>query len=123
MDYEFRRNLLDGSVLALFSMGHEALGRWLSEELGEDKSKLVAVLQAIAELQAGELEQFQLEGRDLTLVLDNEQAVVIANVLGFGLEHELQESMSLYDAESVSACGLEDFQQVLESWQAFWGES
>lgn len=121
MDYEFRRNSLDGSVLALFSMDHEALGRWLSEEIGTDRAKLVTVMDAISEIQSGELEQYQLVGRDLTLEIDTEQAVVMANVLGYDEEHELQESMNLYDAESVSSCGLEDLQQVLQSWQEFLG--
>ncbi|MCL2913631.1 YacL family protein [Shewanella corallii] len=121
MDYEFRRNSLDGSVLALFSMDHEALGRWLSEELGKDEAKLSAVLQAIAQLQAGELEHYQLVGRDLTLEMDKEQAVVAANVLGIEEDHDLQEFMNLYDAESIANCGLEDLQQVLESWREFLG--
>ncbi|MDN5369709.1 MAG: uncharacterized protein PWP74_1017, partial [Shewanella sp.] len=33
MDYEFRRNPITGLPLAIFSMEHEVLGRWFSEEL------------------------------------------------------------------------------------------
>ncbi len=34
MDYEFKKNTLDGSYTCSFSMGHEVLGRWLQEEVG-----------------------------------------------------------------------------------------
>lgn len=41
MDYEFKKNTLDGSYHAVFSMGHEALGRWLIEEIGKDFARWI----------------------------------------------------------------------------------
>ncbi|MGL4448480.1 YacL family protein [Shewanella sp.] len=119
MEYEFRRNSLTGTFLACFSMDHEVMGQWFTEELAADPAKIAQVLAKVAELQAGKRDAWQLIGADLTLELDREQARVYANVLGFEQEYELEEAMSLYDAESEAYCGLEDFEQALLSWQAF----
>ena len=40
MDYEFSFDD-DGKPNAVLSMGHEVLGRWLTEELGQNSSKMV----------------------------------------------------------------------------------
>ncbi len=77
----------------------------------------------MADLQSGRIREWQLIGRDLTLQLDQEQVRVYANVLEFGESQELDESLSLYDAESEAWCGLEDFQDVLESWCDFLHQS
>ncbi|BDM63471.1 UPF0231 protein [Shewanella sp. NFH-SH190041] len=119
MEYEFRRNSLDGTVLALFSMDHEVIGRWLTEELGQNTTAIAELLDVIAALQQNRRSQFRLVGRDLTLELDTEQAWIRANVLGYEQDFELEEAMSLYDCESEAGCGLEDFEQVLLSWQDF----
>ena len=44
--------------------------------------------------------------------LEREQAA-FANTLGFEQEYELEEAMSLYDAESEGLFGLEDFELAL----------
>ena len=122
MDYEFRSHAFDGSLQALFSMEHEALGRWLTDELGRDKDKLSNLLQVISDLQLSRLHQFQLIGADLTVEMDNEQVLIVANVAASDDDSSLSDSMNIYDAESRCSCGLEDFQQVLLSWQAFLAE-
>lgn len=119
MEYEFRRNSLTGTYLARFSMDHEVLGQWFAEELGTELAKIQQVLEVIKEIQAGKRDTWRLIGGDLTLDLDEEQARVYANVLGFEQEYELEEAMSLYDAESEAYCGLEDLQQALLSWYEF----
>lgn len=119
MEYEFRRNSLTGTYLARFSMDHEVLGQWFAEELGTELAKIQQVLEVIKEIQAGKRGAWRLIGGDLTLDLDEEQARVYANVLGFEQEYELEEAMSLYDAESEAYCGLEDLQQALLSWYEF----
>ncbi|MCE9685535.1 YacL family protein [Shewanella sp. AS16] len=119
MEYEFRRNSLDGTAIARFSMDHEALGQWFSEELANNSQSYEQICGAMAQLRSGKLNNWRLVGADLTLELDREQARVYANVLGFDEEHDLDESMSLYDAESESYCGLEDFEQALLSWHKF----
>ncbi|MCH1920240.1 YacL family protein [Shewanella sp. A3A] len=122
MEYEFRRDMLSGMPGASFSMEHQVMGQWFSEELGNDVERCAQVNQAIASLQQGKLNEWQLVGGDLTLQMDAEQVRIYANVLDFENDTELDEDLSLYDAESEAFCGLEDFQQVMESWQQFIGE-
>ncbi|QYJ76019.1 YacL family protein [Shewanella sp. FJAT-52076] len=119
MEYEFRRNGLDGSVMARFSMEHEVMGRWFGEELGDKPTATATVLAAISAIQAGELREWRLTGREFSLELDEEQARVYANVLGYDNQDELDDGMSLYDAELEASCGLEDLEAALKSWQAF----
>ncbi len=123
MEYEFRRNTLTGTVLATFSMDHEALGFWFAEELGEDTDKYVEICQVIAQLQSRRLPQWRWIGKALSLELDGEQARVFANELENGEEVEFEESMSLYDGESEAFCGLEDFYDALVKWRKFLDET
>ncbi|MBB1360723.1 YacL family protein [Shewanella sp. SR44-4] len=119
MEYQFRRNRLEGTVFAEFSMGHEVLGRWFAEELGDDKSKANHILAQIVLIKSGALNHLRDIGGELTIDIDFEQVRVFASVIDFEEEHLLEDSMSLYNAESESYCGLEDFESVLQSWLAF----
>lgn len=119
MEYEFRRNSLTGTFLATFSMDHEVLGQWFTEELGPELAKIQQVLDVIKEIQSDKLGSWRLVGGDLTLELEREQARIFANSLGFDQEYELEEAMSLYDAESEAYCGLEDLELALLSWRQF----
>ncbi|GGQ20137.1 YacL family protein [Shewanella litoralis] len=119
MEYQFRRNRLEGTVFAEFSMDHEVLGRWFAEELGDDNSRANHILTQIILIKTGSKNQWRHVGADLTIDIDTEQVRVFANVIDFEEEHDLDEAMNLYDAESESYCGLEDFESVLQSWLAF----
>ncbi|ASF17011.1 YacL family protein [Shewanella xiamenensis] len=119
MEYEFRRNSLTGTYLASFSMDHEVLGQWFSEELGPELAKIQQVLDIIKEIQTGKRVSWRFIGKDITLDLDEEQARIYANALGFEQDYELEEAMSLYDAESEAYCGLEDLEEALLSWYEF----
>ena len=119
MEYEFRRNSLTGTYLASFSMDHEVLGQWFSEELGPELAKIQQVLDIIKEIQTGKRVSWRFIGKDITLDLDEEQARIYANALGFEQDYALEEAMSLYDAESEAYCGLEDLEEALLSWYEF----
>ena len=119
MEYQFRRNRLEGTVFAEFSMDHEVLGRWFAEELGDDNGRANHILTQIILIKTGSKNQWRHVGADLTIDIDTEQVRVFANVIDFEEEHDLDEAMNLYDAESESYCGLEDFESVLQSWLAF----
>ena len=119
MEYEFRRNTLNGTVIATFSMDHEVMGRWFTEELASRANAIDDILAAMQQLRASKINHWRLVGDELSLELDAEQARVYANVIDFEEDYELEEAMSLYDAESQAFCGLEDFEQVLLSWQTF----
>ena len=119
MEYQFRRNRLEGTVFAEFSMDHEVLGRWFAEELGDDNSRANNILTQIILIKTGGKNHWRHVGADLTIDIDTEQVRVFANVIDFEEEHDLDEAMNLYDAELESYCGLEDFESVLQSWLAF----
>ncbi|MBW8183362.1 YacL family protein [Shewanella nanhaiensis] len=123
MEYEFRRNTLTGTVMANFSMDHEALGFWFAEELGECAEKYNEICQVVAKLQSNQLIHWRMVGKALSLELDAEQARIFANELENGEEFELEDAMSLYNGESEAYCGLEDFQAALESWHVFLTET
>jgi uncharacterized protein len=119
MEFEFRRNRLEGTVFAEFSMEHVALGRWFAQELGQDVLSVHAILAQIQNLQTGKQTQFFQAGKDISLDMDQEQVRVFVNSIDFDEDFELDEDMSLYDTESEAFCGLEDFEHALRSWLHF----
>ncbi|ANE74800.1 MULTISPECIES: protein YacL [Dickeya] len=116
MDYEFLRDVT-GQVVVRMSMGHEAVGHWLNEEVKGQQAVLDEVEAAVREL-AGSERQWERAGHEYTLLLDSEEVMVRANQLAFETD-ELEEGMSYYDEESLSLCGLEDFLELLEKYRAF----
>lgn len=117
MDYEFRRDPF-GGYRARFSMGHEAIGLWLIDEVGKDEEKLDELFAIIDRLSSRALVEYQLPGGDYSLLLTHEEAEVKANVLNIALDEDLDD-LAYYDDEQLAMCGLEDFAQVLGSWRAF----
>ncbi|MGB0894810.1 MAG: YacL family protein [Parashewanella sp.] len=119
MDYEFRHNGLTDGVVAFFSMEHQALGRWFTEELAGNKQKLLEIELAIQAVQSGKQAEWMLVGGEMTLTLSNEQVVVFDNCINFSLDETFEEDMNFYDAESIAKCGLEDFEEALASYHSF----
>jgi uncharacterized protein YacL (UPF0231 family) len=70
-------------------------------------------------LQSKEIKEFVLEGNDINLSLDPYEVEVRSKILDVDAPIELPEGTELYDQESISGCGLEDFSNVLNSWQEF----
>ncbi|UJF19630.1 YacL family protein [Vibrio sp. SS-MA-C1-2] len=124
MDFEFRKSTLDDNYRAIFSMGHEALGRWIIEELGSDPKAIKLLLEQVEQLQ-GSSEEWQQKGKELTITINSEEILVQAN--STFVESDLTDQQSIeeeshfgyYDEESVSLCGREDFIEVIDSWLAF----
>ncbi|MBV1908219.1 MAG: YacL family protein, partial [Kangiellaceae bacterium] len=52
VDYQFRKNYL-GQPVAKFSMGHEAFGRWFSDELSSNKLLAQQINRSIDDIQSG----------------------------------------------------------------------
>ena len=119
MDYEFRRNTFDDTFYAEFSMGHEALGRWLIDEIGTDEKALnclIAQTQQIIENRGEVL----LTGRAYHLSLTQEEALIQANTVFDDADLETEEQdLHLYEEESVALCGIDDFLDVLLAWRDF----
>ncbi|WP_024871349.1 YacL family protein [Tolumonas lignilytica] len=118
MDHEFVRDI-EGRCLARLSMGHEAFGFWLTDELGVDISQCNELLKTTARLLHGG-DDFKLSGKTFCLYLDQDSATVSALELQFETEIEDNElGLSYYDDELFAACGLDDFEQLLLAWRDF----
>ncbi len=118
MDYEFSYDLL-GQPIARLSMGHEAIGRWFSEELGSDLQRINELLNIIEEIELRKVSQRQLIGAEFELHIDINEVEIFAQTLDFDVAEDLPEDTNLYDEESRSGCGLPDFKQALLSWKTF----
>lgn len=116
MDYTVGRDEL-GRCFAEFSMGQEAFGRWLAEELGENPTLLGQVLEAIGHLQDRRILDFRLDGRTFSLELDRDEARVRAHSLEDDTTAVDFEGLDFYDDELEAGCGLDDFHDVLLAWR------
>ncbi|WP_087016554.1 YacL family protein [Thaumasiovibrio subtropicus] len=122
MEYEFKKNTLDGSYNASFSMGHEVLGRWLTDELGTQAPVITAMSEALQSVGVTEQEWRHL-GKHYTVIMQSGEVTVVANMLLQG-ETELdelhqQQDLGFYDDEQIALCGLEDLLRMLDDWCAF----
>ncbi|SIO05306.1 YacL family protein [Salinivibrio sp. ES.052] len=120
MDYEFSRNSFDDSYRIVFSMGHEAMGRWLLDELGTELTRVTSCLHALQQLNS----ERQWRGHTFTLTANRDEVVVMANAMLQPASDEVQATLSeqaldFYDEESCAACGYQDFLEMLEAYQDF----
>ncbi len=125
MDYHFQRNFA-GQPEAQFSMDHEAIGFWLTDELGSNNQQLEHLLQVIDSLEKGQRWEYFDDGTDYRLHLTRDGATISAALLEsestmpVSLEGcDVLAQLDYYDHESMSHCGLDDFKQLLLGWQAF----
>ena len=118
MDYEFTLDEYNEPV-AKFSIGHEAIGRWLSEELCSNQRIITELLDHIRQLEQHDINQHHVKGREFQLRLNRDQIEVVALTLDIDVDEELPENTRLYDQEFYAECGLQDFKQVVLSWQGF----
>lgn len=118
MDYEYTVDEF-GQLSAQFSIGYEALGLWFNEELCFDKEKISNLLNQTNLLEKRKIQPFHIDGKEFQLRVSGEGVEVVALALGIEVYEELPESTNLYDQESYSECGLQDFIQALKMWQDF----
>ena len=118
MEYTFKIDFITGLPLANFSYGHEAFGPWLEQEISKDLLKLERIIEFVRSINA---QTDTLVGKEYTLTVANGEVEVNANATN--IDNELPESLigdvDDFEQNSVSTCGLEDFIEMLESWQAF----
>jgi len=117
MDYEFRRNL-NGRYQAEFSMGHEALGLWLTEEVGTDQAMMARLLTKVGQLQTQQRWEYLQTGREFMLTM-NQDGIEVRAALLDDMAGEAPDDLNHYDQESQAHCGLDDFRQLLEAWSEF----
>lgn len=116
MDYEFSINIIDQPI-AEFSMGHEAFGHWLSEELGNNTQKIADLLSSIEQLELRNITQKKYTGVDLQLVLDQDDAEISG--LFDGMDDDIPEETNFSEDDTSAACGLLDLKHAVLSWQEF----
>ena len=128
MDFKFRKNI-DGQPTAKFSMEHEAIGRWLTEEIGNNKSKIVQILTLIEQFEQGSIAFKEIIGTEFQLSIShigveikalNLEADYMDNFNNnefSGNDDDRSEDAELYDKESYAECCLHDFKIALLSWQ------
>ncbi len=119
MDYEFKKNTLDGSYYCHCSMDHEIVGRWLQEEISKQPENIAQVTALIDSAIASPAKEFTLLGREISLMICGDEVTVQDNALLHGYEPDEDSEFELYECESVASCGLEDFQQLIAQWQLF----
>lgn len=120
MEYTFGRDDI-GRYFAEFSMGHEAFGRWLSEELGQERQRLEQLLDAIEQLRNRQIREYRLDGSEFSLELDREEVRVRAHSLDDNADSTDLEDLHFYDDELEAGCGLDDFRDVLVAWRELIG--
>lgn len=119
MDYDFTHDIY-GAFRAEFSMGHEAIGYWLTYELRSRQAVIQQLLTIISELRQHQRMDYLMEGSEYNLLLNRDEAIVRAHALDSAFEEEPPEdNLVFYDQESTASCGLDDFIEILEGWQQF----
>ncbi|MDX2422915.1 MAG: YacL family protein [Amphritea sp.] len=119
MDYDFTHDIY-GAFCAEFSMGHEALGYWLTYELRSRQPVIAELLRITEELQQHQRRDYMMEGSEYNLILNQDEAVVRAHALdAYDDTVEPEDNLVYYDQESTASCGLDDFIEILEGWQQF----
>jgi uncharacterized protein YacL (UPF0231 family) len=118
VDYAFENNYL-GHPSAKFSMGHEAFGRWFTEDLSNDTILVDKILSSISQIENKTIDRENFRGKVFELTVELEQASVRALSLDHDSEEELGDNLALFDQELMSDCGLTDFKETLVSWREF----
>lgn len=119
MDYDFTHDIY-GAYYAEFSMGHEALGYWLTYELRSRQPVIAELLRITTELQQQQRHEYLMEGSEYNLVLNQDEAIVRAHALdAYDDTEEPEDNLVYYDQESTACCGLDDFIEILQGWQQF----
>jgi uncharacterized protein YacL (UPF0231 family) len=119
VDYDFTHDIY-GAFCAEFSMGHEALGYWLTYELRSRQPVIAELLRITEELQQHQRRDYMMEGSEYNLILNQDEAVVRAHALdAYDDTVEPEDNLVYYDQESTASCGLDDFIEILEGWQQF----
>jgi uncharacterized protein YacL (UPF0231 family) len=123
MDYQFKRDIY-GSPIAKLSMGHEIVGRWLTDELGSSLSKTERLINLIEEIEKGARVSAVQKGADFELHIGPSEVEFELVEQNFESDHDqmndsfLEQNELNTDQEGCS-CGLVDFKQVVLSWKDY----
>ncbi|MFT4927418.1 MAG: hypothetical protein ACI8WB_003525 [Phenylobacterium sp.] len=123
MEFEFSKNTISGGYHAKFSLEHEVFAPWLMDEVGNDASQIKTLFQSIEQLRQHKSQELTVQGREYVLILNNSDVTLQLNASCDGAGGiqgaDLEEELSVNDDNYYAACGLDDFNLMLESWQNF----
>ena len=127
MEYEFVHDAITGEARALFSLEHEVMGPWMEVELGRDGIKLNELLTAIDNVELGKSQEIMITGSEYSITLNRDDISIQTNVSmngalddnGEGLPDMLTDDHIHLDQNEMAGCGLDDFRDLLLSWQEF----
>ena len=119
MEFDFKKDYFSGKSTVKMSMGHEAFGTWLEQE-GQSKLWVEHLLTVVKQLQLREINEYKLPGSEFALYLTIEEAKIINHSLHDPeMSLDEQSELNFYDQEIQAECGLEDFQNLMNSWLTF----
>ena len=122
MEYEFRHDPTSGQARALFSLEQQMIGPWLEVEVGTNSDLLSALLVAITQIENNEQHEITVTGKEYSVTISQDDVFVQTNTNMNGhddMPEELMADSLQIDSQAISACGLDDFRQILLSWAKF----
>ncbi len=122
MEYEFIYDPITGAAKANFSLEHEVIGPWLETEVGQDADKLTHLLSVIANTSKRKQHDILVTGHEYSTLFSEDDVTIQTNASMNGAEmlpDSLQDEQIAFDQNDVSACGIEDFRELLLSWANF----
>ncbi|MFD2167865.1 YacL family protein [Thalassotalea euphylliae] len=122
MEYEFRHDPASGQAKAVFSFEQQMIGPWLEVEVGHNSEMLSAMLLAIDKVESEHQHEIMVTGKEYSVTLTKNDAYIQPNTHLNGSD-DLPEALAIQelhiDENCISACGLDDFRQILLSWAKF----
>ncbi|WP_051219516.1 YacL family protein [Oceanobacter kriegii] len=118
MDYEF---WFEGhKPVARLDDEQLLLGRWLTDEIGDDLKHLRALITTVELLLDGGLRDYRWQGKETILQLTQHEAEVLAHEVMHDEDINLEEEqLSLQESDQQAGCGLDDFLDLLLAWKDF----
>lgn len=111
MEYEFRYDLFNRPEA---SCEIQPFGRWLGEELGDNRAQIEEILARCEQLLSNRRGHCEWHGHEMSLELDPESARVWLQDTS---SEELEQGFGLND--EAGEAGLEDFFDLLNAWYAY----
>ena len=119
MEYQFTHTV--HGVVAKCSMDHEAFARWLNCEISSNSKELDNLFIEIEKCKRSPQYEVAFEGKEYSLYLSADEVMAKANNLEMTFEEfeQMEDGFGFYNEESISFCGLEDFEMFLIAYQRF----
>ncbi|NVK54276.1 MAG: YacL family protein [Alteromonadaceae bacterium] len=114
MDFEFMTDVT-GQPLAKCDIESEALGDWLSHDIGTNKNAINSLLQSIEQLHNNQRTDVDIIGKIYHLSIADDEVELFLN----NNQTNHSEFEDDYDDGPIAGCGLVEFNHLLESWLEF----